>query len=401
VSYFLKNGALSDEDLIRRCLGGEDSAYGFLVDKYKGAVHALARKKLRNHHDAEEIAQEAFLKAYQNLPSLKDPNRFAGWLYVITANECRRRQRKRVREKEGLLSMKEIMYLKQSDYTAQETKQELHDAVNALPESDRTVIHLHYFGGLTCEEIGGFLGTSKNAVKTRLLRARKKLKEEMTQMPEQIESTGQLPMQFTLRIMERVSRMLPLPPTYFRPNPFIRFIPLGTLLLSALAIVGWGLFGQTTSIPPTSWEGTREIGVPLELLNLGAFDGEMKIGVATRESGQSLGENGVPKPSSSQSVGKSVGLSAVVEETQKKFVVSGTVLAEGKPVHNARVVACDYRTKVAETTSDANGRFVFDGPPLRKDWHYTLVAHAQGYAIGWYSQSLVKEVLQNYRDTPG
>ena len=84
----------NDEELVRRCLNGEQAAFGFLVDKYKGAVHALARKKLRNHHDAEDVAQEAFLNAYENLPSLKEPSRFAGWLYVITAHECARRIKK-------------------------------------------------------------------------------------------------------------------------------------------------------------------------------------------------------------------------------------------------------------------------------------------------------------------
>jgi len=109
--------APNDGDLVRRCLNGEEEAYGFLVDKYKGAVHALARKKLSNHHDAEEVAQEAFIKAYQNLSKLRDPSCFAGWLYVITANECRLRLKNRAREKEGLLTMKEMICQKQSDYT--------------------------------------------------------------------------------------------------------------------------------------------------------------------------------------------------------------------------------------------------------------------------------------------
>ena len=128
--------ALSDADLVRKCLNGEDSAYGFLVDKYKGAVHALARKKLSNHHDAEDVAQEVFIKAYQNLPSLKAPNRFAGWLYVITVNECRRHLKKRSKEKEGLISITEGVSLREeSRYALQQTKQQLHDVVEILPES--------------------------------------------------------------------------------------------------------------------------------------------------------------------------------------------------------------------------------------------------------------------------
>ncbi len=137
--------ALSDEDLVNRCLNGEDSAYGFLVDKYKGAVHSLARKKLGNYHDAEEVAQEAFLKAYQNLPSLREPSRFAGWLYVITANECSRRLKKRAQEEESLYSMEALAHQQEaSEYTTQQMKRQLHDAIEALPEAEQTIIHLHH-----------------------------------------------------------------------------------------------------------------------------------------------------------------------------------------------------------------------------------------------------------------
>ena len=80
--------ALSDEALINRCLNGDDGAFGFIVDKYKGVVHALAYRKTGNYHDAEDIAQETFLKAYQKLSTLKHPSRLAGWLYVICANCC-------------------------------------------------------------------------------------------------------------------------------------------------------------------------------------------------------------------------------------------------------------------------------------------------------------------------
>ena len=68
--------ALHDTELIQRTLEGDESAFGFLVDKYKGSVHALAYRKLGNFHIAEEITQDTFLKAYQKLSTLKDPGRF-------------------------------------------------------------------------------------------------------------------------------------------------------------------------------------------------------------------------------------------------------------------------------------------------------------------------------------
>ena len=80
--------ALHDSELIQRTLAGDESAFGFLVDKYKGSVHALAYRKLGDFHTAEEITQDTFLKAYQKLSTLRDPARFPGWLYVIAARCC-------------------------------------------------------------------------------------------------------------------------------------------------------------------------------------------------------------------------------------------------------------------------------------------------------------------------
>ena len=80
--------AHSDAELIKRTLAGDETAFGFLVDKYKGAVHALAYRKLGDFHIAEEITQDTFLKAYQKLGTLKDPARFSGWIYVIAARRC-------------------------------------------------------------------------------------------------------------------------------------------------------------------------------------------------------------------------------------------------------------------------------------------------------------------------
>lgn len=78
----------SDAELIKRTLDGDETAFGFLVDKYKGAVHALAYRKVGDFHIAEEITQDTFLKAYQKLRTLKEPKHFSGWLYVIAARCC-------------------------------------------------------------------------------------------------------------------------------------------------------------------------------------------------------------------------------------------------------------------------------------------------------------------------
>ena len=85
----------NDAQLIQRVLEGDDTAFSVLVRKYQKSVHALAWRKIGDFHIAEDITQETFLQAYQKLPTLKKPQRFASWLYVIAANYCKMWLRKK------------------------------------------------------------------------------------------------------------------------------------------------------------------------------------------------------------------------------------------------------------------------------------------------------------------
>ena len=91
-----------DVELINQILAGDESAFAGLVKKYEKQVHALAWRKIGDFHIAEEIAQDTFLKVYQKLSTLKDPNQFSGWLYVIATNLCRAWLRKKRLETEPL-----------------------------------------------------------------------------------------------------------------------------------------------------------------------------------------------------------------------------------------------------------------------------------------------------------
>ena len=79
-----------DIQLIRRILSGDDEAFTTLVGKYQKSVHALAWRKIGDFHIAEEITQDTFLQAYKGLAKLRNPHQFAGWLYVIANNLCKR-----------------------------------------------------------------------------------------------------------------------------------------------------------------------------------------------------------------------------------------------------------------------------------------------------------------------
>ena len=237
--------ALHDGELIQRTLAGDESAFGFLVDKYKGSVHALAYRKLGDFHTAEEITQDTFLKAYQKLSTLKDPARFPGWLYVIAARCCISWFRQNRLQTESFDSLKREMNTQSSaKYADARLHEEVHNALESLPESERTVLTLYYMAGMTCEEIGRFIGTSCGAIRDRLYRARMRLKEELTMIEETL-GGFQLPPTVTQEIMRRIPNgSLNSAPTTSKPlAPWIAATSLAVVaLLIGLGIKQTGTF---------------------------------------------------------------------------------------------------------------------------------------------------------------
>ena len=349
----------NDEDLVRRCLNGEQAAFGFLVDKYKGAVHALARKKLRNHHDAEDVAQEAFLKAYQNLPSLKEPSRFAGWLYVITTHECTRRIKKKTSAEKSHSALVDRSRLNsEADRGTNRLKRQVRDAIGALPESNQTIIHLYYFAGLSCEEIGRFIGSSANAVKMRLSRTRKQLKKEMIDMLEQRSGIAVFPSHFTTRMMERIEGLRFRLPKPVQPSPVIRFIPFGVMLLATI-VVGLGMYSQITAIPPTSWEGNRAIDVPIELINLPTSVKSPTVGRPTPNTTMAIGQGSTNQSSLPTQLGNEPqGKMAIAGENDDSMPhISGVVvdMQSKAPISNALIF--EEGREELQTITDSGGEF--------------------------------------------
>ena len=175
-----------DAQLVNRFLTGDESAFTTLVKKYQKSVHALAWRKVGDFHTAEELTQDTFLKVYQKLATLKNPNQFAGWLYVTANRVCIAWYRKQKPRMESLETTSEAE-IDASSYHHYENEQReevsvayrrgfIENLLEELPESERTVVTLHYLGEMTCKAIGEFLGVSANTVKSRLQRARNRLK---------------------------------------------------------------------------------------------------------------------------------------------------------------------------------------------------------------------------------
>ena len=176
-----------DVQLIRKILS-DDKAFNTLVQKYQKSVHAFAWRKVGDFHYAEEIAQDTFLQVYEKLSTLKDPHQFAGWLYVIANRLCIAwlRKQKLVMQSLSDTSVKEIDNLTYERYVSEQRELEATERrceiverlLKKLPESERTVMTLYYFGEMTIKEIGKFLSMSMNTIRSQLHRARKRLQAD-------------------------------------------------------------------------------------------------------------------------------------------------------------------------------------------------------------------------------
>ena len=281
--------ALHDSELIQRTLAGDESAFGFLVDKYKRSVHALAYRKLGDFHTAEEITQDTFLKAYQKLSTLRDPARFPGWLYVIAARCCISWLRQNRLQTESFDSVKgEMSAQSWTKYADARVREKVHSALENLPESERTALTLYYMAGMTCDEIGQFIGTSCGAIRDRLYRARIHLKEELT-MTEETLRGFQLPPTVTQEIMRRIPNDSPnSAPT---SKPLAPWIAATALTVIAL-LIGLGVRQTGTFQLPYSFNAP-ESATMVEIVDAPIIEmPPMKFSRVNRAGGINVEESG-------------------------------------------------------------------------------------------------------------
>lgn len=170
-----------DQPLINRTLKGDMGAFADLVDRYKYMVFTLAMRMVKNREEAEEIAQDTFLKTYQGLSGFKGDAKFSTWVYKIAYYRCLDALRKSGRSIETIsidtvfhshLTEGEnvVLHLEQSEQT-----KTIKEALRSLPGDDGILITLHYYEELTLQEISVIMNISVTNAKVKLHRARKKL----------------------------------------------------------------------------------------------------------------------------------------------------------------------------------------------------------------------------------
>lgn len=166
-------------ELVNRCRKGEKSAHYGLYLEYADAMFSICNRLIPNPTDAEEILQDAFVKAYTKLNKLKDNRKFGGWLKTITINECL-----------NFLKKKKVAYdeLSQSftdteemvDDGIQIDRETLREAINGLPKGSRIIFNLYLIEGYKHKEIARMLGISESTSKSQYARAKQLLKENLS-----------------------------------------------------------------------------------------------------------------------------------------------------------------------------------------------------------------------------
>jgi RNA polymerase sigma factor (sigma-70 family) len=177
---------LSDIELIQQTLGGNQSAYADLIKRHQRFVFTLALRFTKNREDAEEVAQDCFVKAYRSLSSFQQQSKFSTWLYSIVYTTAMTFLRKKRVDTSSIDDEETYLQLENKPGSFDEHNVEnksrsyyLNQAIGQLLPDDAAIITMFYKGEQSLEEIAQVMGIEANTVKVKLFRARQRLKEKL------------------------------------------------------------------------------------------------------------------------------------------------------------------------------------------------------------------------------
>jgi RNA polymerase sigma-W factor len=178
-----------DSELIRKCLEGDQKAFEKLLNRYKGSVFSVCYKMVKNRTDAEDLAQEAFVKVFSVLDRYDTSYPFSSWLFRITSNLCIDFLRKKryktysidepIEGKEGKIDRQISSHIIQPDRETENSEMMviLEEALDLLPENYRIIVILRHQEHLSYDEISENLGIPLGTVKARIHRARRMIRD--------------------------------------------------------------------------------------------------------------------------------------------------------------------------------------------------------------------------------
>lgn len=178
-----------DRHYIDKVKNGDPASYAFLVNKYKDMVYSIGIKILRDADDAQDLAQDCFIRAYQQLHSFQGNSKFSTWLYTIAYRTALTRLKE---NKVNLVTLDDEFHEVPDNLPGQfeqlqarQVKQQVQIAIQKLPEVDALLVTLYYINDLPIKEIEEITGLSKANVKIKLHRARKVLEKELSYLLEE------------------------------------------------------------------------------------------------------------------------------------------------------------------------------------------------------------------------
>ncbi len=179
----LHMGVADERQLIIAAQEGNHEAFRQLVERYMKQAYNISHGFLRNHEQAEDVAQEAFVRVYQGLPSFRGDAEFSTWLYRIVTNMALNRVKKEKAHGARFALNEEREH--HTPYAAQETPENgelrthIEKALHELPTLQRAVVLLRHIEGLSTKQVSGILACSEGTVKTHLFRGLKKMRTRL------------------------------------------------------------------------------------------------------------------------------------------------------------------------------------------------------------------------------
>ena len=178
---------MEEKTLVQKCLEGDQDAFGALVGKYKTKVFNLAFSLTRNRETAEDLAQEAFIKAYRALKSFRFQSEFGTWLYRIALNHIKDYMRsegryRKVPFEETIMEMgvqEDVVRDREEEQIAEQRRKIVLEGIHSLPEKYKVILSLRDIQGFSYSDISHILKISPGTVDSRLHRARKMLRKKI------------------------------------------------------------------------------------------------------------------------------------------------------------------------------------------------------------------------------
>ena len=171
----------NDQILINQIIDGDTNAFSTLVDMYKDLVFTLALRMLKNREEAEEVAQDTFIKTYKSIDRFKGDSKLSTWIYRVAYNTCLDRIKKNKKHLNNVeINEFTVHQVKTIDNAldkieAKEREEAIQRCISALPSEDSFLLTLYYFDDLSLDEISKIVGITANSIKVKLFRCRKKL----------------------------------------------------------------------------------------------------------------------------------------------------------------------------------------------------------------------------------